>query len=515
MRALRIATAALLALLLGVVPTVSSDAAEAEDAALAPNESPGLADGELLDALRSANLLDAWYAASPVVDEAAAMRVSGSAGYVALREQLLGDAAALDASRVDEIRVLNGIEDVETAISGLEELAHSLRTRMMTDPRPLKTSEFDAMDKALRQDWGLAGIPELETVVAELEAFRSRMGDEITISQALANDDKDPNVSGISVLLADLDDHRDELGVIQDRAMETTATESVIIARMEAAIPELHQSRMLASTPIDGLPLVTLDAYLSAGDHGIAGCAVDWSLIAGIGRIESIHGTLGEATVARSGAVSPRILGPLLDGGATKREAAAAIEAAEAEAAEELRLEAEEEARLAQEEEDRMRELFGSLYSIPMSELVRDAGLDADSDDEDGDSDEDSDSDEDDENEDDEEDDKPKGNGFAVIVDTDDGVMDGNPRWDRAVGPMQFIPGTWASWDTDGNGDGIADPHNLYDATASAAAYLCYLERRSGPSPWNYVLGYNASSSYVASVMRTADRLAGITLPEV
>jgi len=78
---------------------------------------------------------------------------------------------------------------------------------------------------------------------------------------------------------------------------------------------------------------------------------------------------------------------------------------------------------------------------------------------------------------------------------------------------MQFIPGTWVSWDNDGNGDGVIDPHNMYDATRSAAAYLCYLERRSGPSPWNYILGYNASDAYVADVMETTLRLREVELP--
>ena len=33
----------------------------------------------------------------------------------------------------------------------------------------------------------------------------------------------------------------------------------------------------------------------------------------------------------------------------------------------------------------------------------------------------------------------------AAISDTDAGLLDGDRRWDRAVGPMQFIPGTWGA----------------------------------------------------------------------
>ncbi|HYB83596.1 MAG TPA: lytic murein transglycosylase, partial [Mycobacterium sp.] len=43
----------------------------------------------------------------------------------------------------------------------------------------------------------------------------------------------------------------------------------------------------------------------------------------------------------------------------------------------------------------------------------------------------------------------------------------------RAMGPMQFLPGTWARYASDGKGDGVADPQNLFDSALAAARYLC------------------------------------------
>jgi hypothetical protein len=61
----------------------------------------------------------------------------------------------------------------------------------------------------------------------------------------------------------------------------------------------------------------------------------------------------------------------------------------------------------------------------------------------------------------------------ALIRDTDGGRLDGDTTFDRAVGPMQFIPSTWRSVGVDANDDGRRDPNNMYDATRGAAGYLC------------------------------------------
>ncbi|MEU6577282.1 lytic transglycosylase domain-containing protein [Streptomyces sp. NPDC046805] len=94
------------------------------------------------------------------------------------------------------------------------------------------------------------------------------------------------------------------------------------------------------------------------------------------------------------------------------------------------------------------------------------------------------------------------GHGFAAIADTDGGLYDGDSRYDRAVGPMQFIPSTWATWGADGNRDGRADPDNVYDATLAAGRYLCAGGRDlSRPQDVDQaILGYNHSAEYLRIV---------------
>jgi membrane-bound lytic murein transglycosylase B len=92
------------------------------------------------------------------------------------------------------------------------------------------------------------------------------------------------------------------------------------------------------------------------------------------------------------------------------------------------------------------------------------------------------------------------GNGFAAIGDSDDGLLDGDTEWDRAVGVMQFIPGTWKGYAEDGNGDGVTDPQNVYDAALAAGNLLCANARPDMKSPEGRrtaFMRYNNSSEYV------------------
>jgi hypothetical protein len=91
----------------------------------------------------------------------------------------------------------------------------------------------------------------------------------------------------------------------------------------------------------------------------------------------------------------------------------------------------------------------------------------------------------------------------AIITDTDHGRYDGDPTYDRAVGPMQFIPSTWVHWGADGNHDGRRDPNNVFDATLAAGRYLCADGRNLATLPGltAAVLAYNHSQPYLATVL--------------
>lgn len=98
--------------------------------------------------------------------------------------------------------------------------------------------------------------------------------------------------------------------------------------------------------------------------------------------------------------------------------------------------------------------------------------------------------------------------GRKLIRDTDNGELDNDPVYDRAIGPMQFIPSTWRSWATDADSDGVRDPHDIDDAALAAAKYLCAGGRDlSTAAGWREaVLAYNNVQSYLDEVFETANR---------
>ncbi|RBM10636.1 hypothetical protein DI005_36230 [Prauserella sp. PE36] len=91
----------------------------------------------------------------------------------------------------------------------------------------------------------------------------------------------------------------------------------------------------------------------------------------------------------------------------------------------------------------------------------------------------------------------------AAIPDTDGGRYDGDTTWDRAVGPTQFIPATWARYGADGNGDGVRDPNNIFDATVATGRYLCSggLDLAKDDQLRAALYRYNNSDTYVETVI--------------
>ena len=94
--------------------------------------------------------------------------------------------------------------------------------------------------------------------------------------------------------------------------------------------------------------------------------------------------------------------------------------------------------------------------------------------------------------------------GHAKITDTDNGSLDKDTVYDRAVGPMQFIPGTWTNVGVDSDNDGKKNPQDIDDAATAAGIYLCAgsddlsTDQGAGAA----VRRYNHSSSYVDLVLK-------------
>jgi membrane-bound lytic murein transglycosylase B len=210
---------------------------------------------------------------------------------------------------------------------------------------------------------------------------------------------------------------------LRGRAAAADAERDRAAARQAAAGAGATAGAGVAPVGSDrSIPALALRAYREAAAWASGfdpGCGLSWTVLAGIGRVESNHGRSGGAATrfSAAGTVSPTITGPPLDG-----------------------------------------------------------------------------------------------QGVARIPDSDGGRWDGDLVWDRAVGPMQFIPSTWRSLGRDGNDDGVADPNNLFDSAVSAAAYLCLSVDGSLTDPAvlrQAIYNYNHSWPYVDAILGWARVYAG------
>jgi membrane-bound lytic murein transglycosylase B len=170
-----------------------------------------------------------------------------------------------------------------------------------------------------------------------------------------------------------------------------------------------------------GIAVPALRAYataaLRAGEGPERGCRIGWTTLAGVGWVESRHGTIGGRSLRADGRSSTPVVGPALDG---------------------------------------------------------------------------------------------EGGFAAVRASPGAGTWHGDPVWEHAVGPMQFLPGTWRTFAADGDRDGRRDPLDLDDAAAGSARYLCAGGRDLGRARgWQAaVLSYNRSRAYVDEVYAAASAYA-------
>jgi len=484
--ALTAACAILLALFSDNVAIAQDEDAGGEDA---PVEVASYGDAELVETLREYDLLDEWLAASTVSRQASLLLVTNNNAYQAQRQTFLNSLATW-AKRTDAVRTdLARLDAAQANTDRLRSLVIQVRDALVTDDRLGADSEtLAAIEDALNQ-LAAVQIPEREPEILEdpltLAEVQLKGLRELAESELVALNGVEQAISSSGTLaFVGFEDLR--VGLRDVDQLIKRGRELIRPARQESEwlvssalkqIPNLHAARMLGTSDVGGLSVVTIDAYIRAAQR--SSCSVDWALLAGIGKIESNHGRLGGASVSRSGRVSTEILGPLLDGGQTQSES------------EEVRqLDADQRASVDETVRAAQLAVKTAFENLPWALLrTLNPQIDVSAAADDG------------------------GNGFAVVVDSDGGRLDGNDRWDRAIGPMQFLPETWSKWATDGNGDGVSDPHNLYDAAAAASRFLCDLSASRGPSPSTFVLGYNESTSYVRDVLAAAENLRAKSLP--
>jgi hypothetical protein len=94
-------------------------------------------------------------------------------------------------------------------------------------------------------------------------------------------------------------------------------------------------------------------------------------------------------------------------------------------------------------------------------------------------------------------------------IESADGTNVG-PSSAGALGPMQFLPSTWAIWGTDGFGQtGPPDIMNPYDAVPAAARLLCADgAARGGAALSAAIFDYNHADWYVREVLALAAEYA-------
>jgi len=231
---------------------------------------------------------------------------------------------------------------------------------------------------------------------------------------------------------------RRRLGELRELRLELLTEQQAMTKladRTAASYTLAFHERLTSHATGTNIPLVTLNAYV-IGSRVLAEeqprCGITWWMLAGIGAIESNHGQFGDTEVDINGYPVDPITGPALDG--------RILEGAEYVTDEDAAPAATDQTTSTPVVVTEVVGETADAAALPVEgvEVV-----------------------------------VPVIKRLALIKDTDDGKYDGDRTYDRAVGPMQFIPQTWTQYGEDANFDGDVDPQNLYDAAVASARYLC------------------------------------------
>lgn len=104
--------------------------------------------------------------------------------------------------------------------------------------------------------------------------------------------------------------------------------------------------------------------------------------------------------------------------------------------------------------------------------------------------------------------------GVSNVLDTDGGTLDGDAKFDRAIGPMQLLPAVWQEFAEDADRDGKKDPQNIFDAALTAGKFLCSgnLDLSTEQHKKQALVRYDKTAGFAEQVVKVATAYEGGSL---